>query len=297
MKTLKDIGEHGWIRMAKKYSHGIGDDTAVLPGTRKDQLLTTDMLLEGRHFRLGEATAFEIGWKAMAVNLSDIAAMGGAPVAAVVSLGAPMSMSVKFLKELYRGLRTAARRFGAEIVGGDTNASKYLTLAVTMLGEVEKGKAILRSGAKAGDWLFVSGALGASYRSKKHLRFLPRVREARWLVKNFNVHAMMDLSDGLASDVRRICEESRTGVILSERALPFSAKTRSAGQALTEGEDFELLFTLSAKEGSALLRKKIPRGFPSFSHVGWIVKGSRVEWLRKNGRLQKLSLKGFDHYR
>jgi len=297
MKTLRQAGEFGWIGMAKKYCRGIGDDTAVLKGTKKDILLTTDMLLEDRHFRLREATPYEIGWKAMVVNLSDIAAMGGTPVAAVVALGAPASTNIKFLNEVYRGLRAAASRFGASIVGGDTNASKKLTLAVTLLGEAEKGKAVLRSGAKPGDWVFVSGTLGGSYASKKHLRFVPRLREARWLVKNFRVNAMMDLSDGLASDLGHICEESHVGAILNERAVPVSSKARTVKQALSEGEDFELLFTLSAKEGAALMKKKPPAGFPKFAHVGWIVRGSRVEWLRNNGRLEKLSLKGFDHYR
>ena len=297
MRTLKTTGEFGWIAMAKKFGKGIGDDTAVLPGPKKDLLLTTDMLLEDRHFRFREASPFEIGWKAMAVNLSDIAAMGGTPVAAVISLGAPASTSVKFLKEVYRGLHTAARRFGADLVGGDTNASKKMILAVTLLGEVEKGKAVLRSGAKPGDWVFVTGVLGGSYASKKHLRFIPRVREARWLVKNFHVNSMMDLSDGLASDILRICGESGAGVILNEGAIPFSSKVHSVRQAVSEGEDFELLFTLSAKEGAALLKEKAPKGFPKFSHIGWMVKGSRVEWLRKNGRLEKLSFKGFDHYR
>lgn len=297
MKTLKQSGEFGWIVMAKKYCKGIGDDTAVLRGTKKDLLLTTDMLVEGRHFRRSQATPYEIGWKAMAVNLSDIAAMGGKPIAAVVALGAPASTTVKFLNELYRGLHAAAKRFGADIVGGDTNASKQLTLAVTLLGEVEKGKAVLRSGARLGDWIFVTGSLGGSYASKKHLRFIPRLREAQWLFKNCLVNAMMDLSDGLASDLGHICEASGVGAILNEKAIPVSSKAHTVTQALSEGEDFELLFTLSAKEGALLLRKKIPAGFPKFTHVGWVVKGSRVEWLRKNGRLEKLSLKGFDHYR
>ena len=295
MKTLKTLGEFGWIRTAEKYCKGTGDDAAVLAGKNKDLLLTADMLLEGRHFFLKNTKPFDIGWKAMAVNLSDVAAMGGLPKAAVVSLGAPASTKVSLLKEVYRGLRAAAGRFGADIVGGDTNQGTRLTLAVTLLGEVEKGRAILRSGARPGDWIFVSGSLGGSYASEKHLRFLPRIREARWLAQNVRVHAMMDISDGLASDIRHICEQSGVGAILNEKTLPISAKC-SAREALTDGEDFELLFTVSAKEGSRLLRKKTPQGFPRFSHVGWVVRGSRVEWLRRNGRLEKLSGMGFDHF-
>ncbi len=297
MKTLRQAGEFGWIATAKKYCAGIGDDTAVLRSGKKDLLLTTDMLLEGRHFLLKKATPFEIGWKAMAVNLSDIAAMGGTPVAAVVSLGAPASTTVKFLEEVYRGLRAAASRFGARIVGGDTNKSERLTLAVTLLGEAKKGKAVLRSGAKPGDWVFVTGSLGGSYASKKHLRFIPRLKEARWLAKNFRLSAMMDLSDGLASDIHRIAEESGVGAVLNESTLPLSKGVRSAQQALTDGEDFELLFTLSPAGASRLLKRKRPAGFPAFTHVGWIVPGRKIECLRKDGKLAPLRARGFDHYR
>ena len=131
------------------------------------------------------------------------------------------------------------------VVGGDTNAAPRWTIAITVFGEVEKGSALLRSEAKPGDWVFVSGRLGGSYASKKHLRFVPRVREARWLKRNFRVHAMMDLSDGLASDMRRILEESRVGAWLEEDRIPVSSQARSVRQALTEGEDFELLFTMA----------------------------------------------------
>lgn len=296
MKTLKIAGEFGFIASLKKYCAGLGDDTAVLSGGKKDILFTTDMLIEGRHFLLNKASPFEIGWKAMAVNLSDIAAMGGSPRWAVVSLGAPGATPVKLLEGIYRGMDAAAQRFGAHIVGGDTNRNERLVLSVALLGEAEKGKAVRRSGAKPGDWVFVTGRLGNSYRSKKHLRFIPRLREARWLSDNFRLHAMMDLSDGLASDIRRLCAESRVGAVLSEGPIP-RAEGASVLQALGDGEDFELLFTLPASEAVRLSRKKAPAGFPRFSHVGWIVKGSRIEWLRKNGRLETLALRGFDHFR
>lgn len=297
-RTLRSLGELGWIAEAKRLCQsGIGDDAAILRAGKKDLLLTTDMLLEDRHFRLKEADAYGIGWKAMAVNLSDIAAMAGKPTAAVISLGVPGKTSVRFLKEVYRGLLSAARRFGVRVVGGDTNAAAKWALAVTLLGEAEKGKAVRRSGAKPGDWVFVTGMLGGSYASGKHLRFTPRVREARWLAKNFKLHAMMDLSDGLASDIRRLASESGVGAVLNEAAIPVSPRSRSTRQALSEGEDFELLFALSAAQASRLAQKKPPRGFPGFTHIGWIVKGPRVEWLRVGGRLEKLSLRGFEHFR
>ena len=296
MRTLKTSGELGLITALKKFCTGIGDDTAVLPAGKKDLLFTTDMLLEGRHFLLKKTRPYDIGWKAMAVNLSDIAAMGGRPRWAVVSLGAPASLSVKILTEIYRGMKAAASRFGTDIVGGDTNQSERLTIAVALVGEVEKGKALRRSGSKPGDWIFVSGRLGGSYASKKHLCFVPRLHEAAWLAKNFRVHAMMDLSDGLASDIRHICEESRVGAILNERALPCS-RGSSVRSALADGEDFELLFTVSSEEGARLLRKARPRGFPEFTHAGWIVRGKKVEWLRKNGKLETLRLRGFEHFK
>jgi thiamine-monophosphate kinase len=298
VKTLRDLGEFGWIDEARKLcGPKIGDDAAVLPGEDKDLLVTTDMILEGQHFRLKDATAFEIGWKAMAVNISDIAAMAGTPKSAVISLGAPAAAKERFLRDIYRGLLAAAKRFGVEIVGGDTNSSKKWVLAVTLFGTAEKGRAVRRSGARPGDWVFVTGRLGGSYASGKHLNFVPRVREAQWLAKHFKLHAMMDLSDGLASDIRRIVSQSRVGAVLNERAIPVSPGARSVSQALSEGEDFELLFTLPGAEGARLARKAAPRGFPKFTHVGWIVKGPRVEWLRKNGRLEVLSARGFDHFR
>jgi thiamine-monophosphate kinase len=298
MKKLKDIGEFGWIGIAERLcrpggavKQGIGDDAAVLAWNgHKDLLVTTDMILEGRHFRLNEASAFEIGHKAMAVNLSDIAAMGGVPTAAVISLGVPPGTSVPFLKQVYRGLLSGARRYGARIIGGDTNASARWVLAVTLLGEVEKGRAVLRSGARRGDAVLVTGSLGGSYASKKHLRFTPRVREARWLANHFRIHAMMDLSDGLASDIRRLCQRSRVGVELDLDALPLSRSARSVEQALSEGEDFELLFTMGAPDARRLLRARKPKGFPKITRIGRIVPE------REGVGLPKLA-RGFDHFR
>jgi thiamine-monophosphate kinase len=306
VKTLRSLGEFGWIAEARKLcGPKIGDDAAVLPGEDMDLLVTTDMILEGRHFVLKGrtpstalgASAFEIGWKAMAVNLSDIAAMAGVPKTAVISLGAPADAKEKFLVQVYKGMLAAAKKFGVEIVGGDTNSNDQWVLAVTLFGTVEKGKAVRRRGAKPGDWVFVTGALGGSYRSKKHLRFTPRVKEARWLAKNFCLHSMMDLSDGLASDIRRIADESEVGAILNESAVPVSKHAETNAQALTQGEDFELLFTLSPDEAAKLMRKKKPSGFPPFTHVGWIVPGRKIEWLKKSGRLAPLKARGFEHYR
>ena len=277
---------------------GIGDDAAVLRlNGRKDLLVTTDMILENRHFKLGEATAYQIGWKAMAVNLSDIAAMGAHPTNAVVSIGVPPRTRAEFLKKVYRGLLGAAGRFGVSIVGGDTNASGRWVICVTLLGEVDRGKALMRSGAKAGDWIFVSGTLGGSGRSGKHLHFIPRIREANYLTSGFRIHAMMDLSDGLASDIRKICQESRVGAVLEERLIPKSSRMISLRQALSDGEDFELLFTLSPLDGARLLRARRQRGLAPFTKIGEAVSVKRgIQILRKQGRFEKLTIKGYDHF-
>jgi thiamine-monophosphate kinase len=297
--------ELDWIRTARRLCKasadlkcGIGDDAAVLKWTpKKDLLVTTDMILEDRHFKLKEASAYQIGWKAMAVNLSDIAAMGGLPTNAVVSLGVPPRTPSAFLRQIYRGLLAVAGRFGVRIVGGDTNAFGPWAICVTLLGQVERGKALLRSGAKIGDWIFVSGSLGGSYRSGKHLCFMPRIREARYLARRFSVHAMMDLSDGLASDIRRIAEESRVGAVMEERLIPRSSRAVSLQSALSDGEDFELLFTLSPSDGKKLVRERRHKGLASFTKIGEVTpEKSGIRIRRLNGKTEKLRSKGYDHF-
>ncbi|MBI4432835.1 MAG: thiamine-phosphate kinase [Candidatus Omnitrophica bacterium] len=305
MKTLNAIGEfglieqiRGWVKKAdKSVVMGIGDDAAVLRlGGAKDLLFTTDMLIEDRHFRRGEATAYEIGRKALAVNVSDIAAMGGAPQCAVVALGVPSDLRVDFVKDLYKGMNDLARAFGVKLVGGDTNHSDKIIISVALLGEVGRGKAALRSGAKAGDVVFVTGELGGSYSSKKHLNFTPRIKEARYLTEHFKIHAMMDLSDGLASDLTRMSQASRVGFILSEDAIPVS-KYENLQKALTDGEDFELLFTLAPRDAAKLTltydRKKMAPIHP----IGKVVEkkyGLRI--LKKDGTYSLLEGKGFEHF-
>src|SRR5438552_2798214 len=189
---------------------GPGDDTAVLawPADRPC-LVTTDMLLEGSCFRLAEAGARRVGRKAMAVNLSDIAAMAGRPVAAVVSVGLPRGAGPALAEDLYVGLRELADAFHTPLAGGDTNSwNGGLVISVTLLGEATERGPVLRSGAKPGDWLLVTGPLGGSLRGK-HLDFTPRVTEALALHQHADLHAMIDISDGLAGDVGHICAESR----------------------------------------------------------------------------------------
>lgn len=300
--SLSRLGEFGLIdRLRSKISTkypvvvGIGDDAAVLKSNSKMlTLATTDMLIEGRHFRLGEATPEEIGWKAMAVNLSDIAAMGGKPTVAFVALGLPRSFGVKQVDAFTRGLLGAADCFGVTVAGGDTNSSDRLVVAVTLLGEVEPKRLTLRSGARPGDAVWVTGWLGGSLRSRRHLRFMPRVREARWLVSHFKIHAMMDLSDGLSSDLRRMATESGVGFRMDAARIPVSANSNCAG-ALSDGEDFELLFTLSPAESKKLKARKKP---VLMSCVGTVQsKNKGIVLVDEKGLQKPLAEKGFDHFR
>src|SRR6266446_1281418 len=194
---------------------GPGDDAAALSWTTGAPcLVTTDMLLDGSCFRLAEAGPRRVGRKAMAVNLSDIAAMAGRPIAAVVSVGLPRNGGRSLAEELYRGLREVADAFDTAVVGGDTNSwDGSLVISVTVLGEATGRGPVTRSGARPGDWLLVTGPLGGSIRGK-HLDFTPRVREALQLHVVANLHAMIDVSDGLAADVGHLCEESHCGAVL-----------------------------------------------------------------------------------
>lgn len=305
MKKLSELGEFGLIEVLRKKIKtgasvrlGIGDDTAVVrPGAGRELLFTTDMLIEDRHFKLSDATAFEIGWKALAVNVSDIAAMGGVPTHAVAAVGLPKNLTLDFVSELYQGLRSLAKCFKVNIVGGDTNQSDKLIIAVSLLGEVKRGAFVSRGGAKPGDVIFVTGSLGGSYASQKHLNFTPRLDEARFLVSHFKINSMIDISDGLASDIRRIAEESGVGAVLSKEAIPVSRFAGDFNAALTDGEDFELLFTLSPKEAARLTRHSTQKGLAPFHPIGKIVEKRRgIKLVRDDRKTEPLPPKGFDHY-
>src|SRR5262249_59454932 len=206
---------------------GPGDDTAVLRAPAGGSwLVTTDMLLEGSHFRFPQADPKQVGRKAMAVNLSDIAAMAGKPVAAVASVGLPRSGVRSLAEALYLGMRELADAFDTSLVGGDTNSwDGALVISVTLFGEATARGPVTRAGAKPGDWLLVTGPLGGSIQAK-HLDFTPRVREALALHQLADLHAMIDISDGLAADLKHICDESRCGALLSADAIPISPTAR-----------------------------------------------------------------------
>ncbi len=281
---------------------GPGDDCAVVRGMQPDWLVTTDMLLEGSHFRVAEAGAHRVGRKAMAVNLSDIAAMGGRPVAAMVSLGLPRHGTQALAEGLYAGLREMADAFDTAIVGGDTNSwDGPLVLSLTLLGEPGLHGPIRRSGAKPGDWLFVTGPLGGSILGK-HLDFTPRVREVAILQQHVVPHAMIDVSDGLAADAHHLCAESGCGATLFADRVPISAAARRMSDddgvsplqhALSDGEDFELAFATSPEDGARLLATQPVPGV-TLCHVG-VFTAEPAYLLEEAGVRAALPPRGFAH--
>lgn len=278
---------------------GPGDDTAVLRWPGAPCLVTTDMLLEGSCFRLAEAGPRLVGRKAMAVNLSDIAAMAGRPVAAVVSVGLPRQGGRTLAEELYAGLRELADAFATAVVGGDTNSwDGPLVVSVTLLGEATGTGPVCRSGARPGDWLFVTGPLGGSILGK-HLRFTPRVQEALALHAAVELHAMIDVSDGLAADLHHVCTESGCGAVLQAEAIPIApaALTLPDGRpplehALTDGEDFELVFAVSPRDGQRLLDTQPVPGI-TLVRIGECV--AEGYWLEEAGQRRPLEPRGYVH--
>ena len=278
---------------------GPGDDCAVLVPPTRPVLVTIDMLMDGTDFVVAEVGPRAAGRKAISANLSDIAAMAGVPTAAVVSVALPHDCGRAFAEELYLGLRERADEFGVAVVGGDTNSwAGKLAISVTLLGEATQRGPVLRSGAKPGDWLFVTGPLGGSILGH-HLAFTPRVREALALHGFADLHAMADISDGLAADLNHVLEESRCGAVLVAEAIPVSAAavelSRTTGRtplqhALGDGEDFELVFAVSPADGERLLRE---RPVPGVAKVGECVDAGL--WLEEGGTRRPLAPTGWVH--
>ena len=296
---LSEIGEFGLIERLKKsikidssVIEGSGDDCAVLKFDRnRYQLFTCDMITEGVDF-LAKDKPELIGRKALAVSMSDIAACGGIPRYCLVSLGIPKNISVEKIDKISRGMFNLAREYKVNIVGGDLSRANRLTIDVSMLGIVEKRNLCLRSGAKIGDIIFVTGELGGSILGK-HLRFIPRLKEASFLVKNFKVNAMIDISDGLSQDLGHILKQGKVGAIIYEDLIPLNRQARSFREALFMGEDFELLFTLSHKEAKRLLKKNTGL----FKPIGEITDQKYVlRLVEKRNKEKIIRPKGFQHF-
>ena len=287
---------------------GAGDDCAVLDLGAADKLILfkTDAVVEGFHFTR-ETPPEKIGRKALARCLSDIAAMAGTPTAALVTIALPENFEPEFVAKIYSGMTSLAREHGVAIVGGETTTNpERILISIALLGTVPRGKQILRSGAKIGDAIFVTGELGGSL-AEKHLDFEPRIAEARWLAEHFPIHAMIDLSDGLAGDLRHILNASGVGAEILKSAMPVSraAKLRAKensnakpafAAALTDGEDFELLFTIASKDAVKLLdawKKKFPK--LKLSCIGKIISSDGI-LIRDKNSSQKLNAHGYVHF-
>lgn len=288
--------------------HGAGDDCAVLDLGIPGQLVLfkTDAVVEGIHFT-PDTPPEKIGYKALARCLSDIAAMGGMPGTALVTLGLPVGFEPERMERIYAGMNDLARRFQVAIAGGETTTNPGgMLISIALLGTVPKGKCILRSGAKVGDGIFVTGHLGGSLQGR-HLDFEPRLAEARWLTEHFDIHAMIDLSDGLGGDLRHVLRASGVGAELLSRAIPVSREARLASRAessakppllaaLTDGEDFELLFTIASVDAVRLLDTWKAR-FPGtrLGCIGKIQAGEGI-MLRDDTGLRPLNTHGYVHF-
>lgn len=263
---LSRVGEDALLacllRDLPKSREFIGDDCAVVEfsGARDLLVLKTDCVVEKIHFE-SRASPELVGWKAMMRSLSDFAAVSAIPQFALATLIVPANRTTSWVQKLYRGLRRAAAKFDVTIVGGETSATRGpIVISVSVSGFVEKRRQVSRAGGKKGDDLFVTGKLGGSLRGK-HLRFVPRIEESRWLTRNFRVHAMMDLSDGLGADLPRLARASKLGFRIDKDALPLAPGAK-IDNAISDGEDYELLFAFSRRERARLeaaWRKKFPK--------------------------------------
>jgi thiamine-monophosphate kinase len=290
MKTLQQTGEHAALAALTAGLKAVGDDCAVLPlDAQYDLLLTSDPLIEGVHFEPGTPPG-NIGHKAVARVLSDIAAMGGDPQYLLINLVARPEQSVEVLEQIYKGVRDLLNRFGVELAGGDLAQGPALELHVFGTGRVPKGKALLRSGAHAGDLLYVTGPLGGSLVSGRHLTFTPRLAEGKWLRQSGLVRAMMDISDGLATDLRHMLKASGTGADLASDALP---KNGTVEQALYDGEDFELLFAVRAADADEFEFRCMEHPDFRFSRIGTLT-GRPMEILLDG---TPLTGKAFEHFK
>lgn len=330
MTAVRHVGEFDLIarwsqlvgRRSPQLVTGIGDDAAVIAcNPDADTLVTTDMLVEGVHFRTDFATSEQLGWKSLAVSLSDVAAMGGTPTFAFISLGLPADTPLSFADGLYRGVERCAAEFGVTVAGGDTVSAPVIVINVALLGEAPVGRAALRSGARPGDALLVTGSLGnspaglrllmAGRRDERfsiclaaHLTPMPRLAEARAAVATGAVHAMIDLSDGLSGDLRHICKAAGVGAVIDEAALPIDEECREAAVllgldpvdlALSGGEDYELLMAVAPDAASRVISAVAATGGARATCIGVIQPGD-VTIRRATGCLAPLEPRGWEHF-
>jgi thiamine-monophosphate kinase len=306
MNTLKDMGEGALIeRLTRRLGTGRdvvvgpGDDCAVVRAADEEWLLTSDPVIEGVHFD-GAATPQQIGHKALARSLSDIAAMGGTPRWALIDLVAPGDTPAGQLQGIYTGLAATADDYGIAIVGGDVAAGPVIELHVFAVGSLPPGSAILRSGALPGDGIYVTGALGGSRLQGHHLSFTPRLREGRWLREGEWATAMCDISDGLSTDLHHLAAASGVGATIRLATVPCSPAARSTQDPLThalcDGEDFELLFSVSAARLADFEVAWQSNALASCTRIGTITIDGGVMGIGADDSVRPLDAAGYDHF-
>ena len=329
---LKKIGEFGLINRIARLApnapadiiRGIGDDAAVIALDKTRRLLfTTDTLIESIHFETSCTAPYLLGKKSLAVNLSDIAAMGGTPHSFVVSLSIPPGVTYEFIKKFYAGIYAQAKKFNVSLVGGDTTASPdKLVITISLLGTARAGEVIYRHGARTGDAIYVTGFLGDSSLGlsllmkkkagsavnclvKRHLDPVPRVAEARAIARRKVASSMIDVSDGLLADLRHILDESGAGARLRLDRVPLSPRYRRTLQrgsadyydaALCGGEDYELLFTVPPEKEKNITALRRMFSVP-LTRIGEVTeKKGELEIFDESGREVSYKREGYTHF-
>ncbi|MFR9649888.1 MAG: thiamine-phosphate kinase [Rikenellaceae bacterium] len=308
------MGEFDFINGVKKLFEsvksidfeGIGDDCAIFDMGEESLLFTTDMLQEDIHFIRKLSSPFDLGYKSLAVNLSDVAAMGGTPVASMLSLSLPKELGAEWAAEFMRGYHSLSEEFGVELIGGDTTSSKsVVTINVVAIGRVKSSLVKRRSSARVGDVILVNGSLGESgdglasllsgedgVNIEQHMRPVPQIREGEWLATQRGVGAMMDISDGVASDIRHILTSSGVGAKIQLDKIPTSVDLTTA---LTAGEDYKLLFTARAESVAELSTQYQAHFAKPLYPIGVITQGDSLVWCDENGENQDVDFMGYRH--
>jgi thiamine-monophosphate kinase len=313
---VKEITRHFQPGRGRELRLGIGDDAALWkPKPGFASVLTSDWFLEGAHFLRGKHPADSVGWKCLTRAASDIAAMGGSPRCFLLNLALPAAAAGRWLRSFLGGLRRAARSLDCVLAGGDTTRSQWILISVTVIGEIREGQEVRRSGARPGDLLFVSGTLGEAEHGlrllrksrgrvsaknaalRKHLYPTPRVDLGRWLAERKLATALMDISDGLSSDLPRLCVASGVGALIDPDKLPLVGgidRESARRLALHGGDDYELLFTVSRRRSASL-----PANFRELrlTHIGEITTERGVRIIGKDGTPKSLRAAGWDPFR
>lgn len=331
---FSEIGEFGFIESIKKECitslkgviKGIGDDCAVFgPYSGRVLLFTTDMLVEDIHFLRDKLTPYQLGWKAIAVNLSDIAAMGGRPLFILISLGIPVEMNFELIQDIYKGMKDICEHYTVNILGGDTVASPdKLIINISLIGDAKEKEVIYRSGARPGDKIYLTGNVGDSFAGLKILKneisppnsigshFIkvhnepkPLIETGRIIATSGLASAMIDLSDGLLSDLRHICKESGVGAMLFRSKIPLSSELKILASrikfnpldlALSGGEDYILLVTVheaNSKDFELLFKDKRPS---PLCLIGEIREEEGIRMVNDDGSIEEIDIRGFNHF-